>query len=108
MARSSRRIQGIRGALFVGALGLAYFLLAKFGLAVASLHPSANPLWPASGLALSSCLPRGNRVWPAILSGAFAVHAITFGSVATSIDIAIGNTLAGVLTASLVRRWCAR
>jgi two-component sensor histidine kinase len=108
VAPSSRRIQNIRSALVLGALGLAYLLLAKLGLAVASLHPSASPIWPPSGLALASCLLWGNRVWPAIASGAFLANAITFGSIATSMAIAIGNTLEGVVTASLVSRWCTR
>jgi PAS domain S-box-containing protein len=33
---------------------------------------------------------------------------MTFGSIATSIAIGIGNTLEGVVTASLVARWCTR
>jgi two-component sensor histidine kinase len=108
VALTSRRIQGIGGALMLGAVGLAYFALAKVGLAVASVHPSASPVWPPSGLALASFLLWGNRVWPAIASGAFLANAVTFGSIATSLAIAIGNTLEGALTASLVRRWCTR
>lgn len=106
MALTSKRTQGISGVLFLGALGLAYFVLAKLGLALASQHPSASPVWPPSGLALASCLLWGNRVWPAIVGGAFLANAITFGSIATSLAIAVGNALEGVLTASLVRRWC--
>src|SRR6516162_10541126 len=108
MALTSRPTQGIGGALFLGALGLGYLILAKLGLALASVHPNASPVWPPSGLALASCLVWGNRVWPAIASGAFLANAITFGSIATSMAIAIGNTLEGVLTASLVSRWCTR
>ena len=106
VALTSRWMQGINSAAFLGALALAYLLLAKFGLALASQHPSASPVWPPSGLALASCLLWGNRVWPAIAGGAFLANAITFGSIATSMAIAVGNTLEGVLTASLVRRWC--
>jgi PAS domain S-box-containing protein len=98
----------IGGALFLSALGLGYLVLAKLGLALASLHPSASPVWPPSGSALASCLLWGNRVWPAIAGGAFLANAITFGSIATSMAIAVGNTLEGVLTASLVGRWCTR
>src|SRR6516165_2602883 len=105
---TSKQIRGIGGALCFAALGLAYLLLAKLGLAVASLHPSASPIWPPSGLALASCLLWGNRVWPAIASGAFLANAITFGSITTSMAIAMGNTLEGVVTASLVARWCTR
>jgi PAS domain S-box-containing protein len=108
MALTSRWTQVIRGALFLGALGLGYFLLAKVGLALAFVHPSASPVWPPSGLALASYLLWGNRVWPAIASGAFFAGAMTCGSIATSLAIAMGNTLEGLVTASLVRRWCTR
>src|SRR5262249_22017101 len=90
------------------ALGLAYFLLAKLGLAVASLHPSASPVWPPSGLALAACLLFGHRVWPAIAAGAFLANALTFGSIATSLAIGVGNTLEALVTAELVARWCTR
>jgi len=47
----------------------------------------------------------GYRVWPAILTGAFLVNLTTAGSVATSIGIAVGNTLEGVVGSYLVRRF---
>ena len=50
-------------------LAIAYFLLAKLGLELASLHPSASPVWPPSGLALAAFLLWGKRVWPAITVG---------------------------------------
>ena len=37
-------------------------LLAKLGLALASLHPSASPIWPPTGFALAIVLLRGYRV----------------------------------------------
>jgi PAS domain S-box-containing protein len=88
------------------ALGFAYLVLAKLGLTIASLHPSASPVWPPSGLALAACLLWGSRAWPAIGAGALIANATTFGSMATSSAIAVGNTLEAVLTARLVDRWC--
>src|SRR5437867_9813821 len=32
-------------------VGLIYFLCAKAGLALASINPSATPIWPATGFA---------------------------------------------------------
>jgi two-component sensor histidine kinase len=87
------------------ALALAYFLLAKLGLAIASLHPSASPVWPPSGLALAAVLLFGNGVWPVIALGAFLANATTFGSIPTSLIIALGNTLEAVSTAWLIARW---
>jgi integral membrane sensor domain MASE1 len=53
---------------------------------------------------LAACLLFGSWIWPAIWAGAFLVNATTYGSFATSVGIAIGNTAEG---AYLVRR-CAR
>src|SRR5262249_3971218 len=65
-------------------LGGSYFILAKAGLMLASIHPSATPIWPAAGFALGFVLLCGIRVWPAILLGAFAVNATTEIAGATS------------------------
>jgi PAS domain S-box-containing protein len=94
-----------RSAFWLLALACVYFLLAKLGLALASLHPSASPVWPPSGLALGAFLLWGNRVWPAIAIGAFFANATTFGSVASSLAIAAGNTLEAMITAWLLERW---
>jgi PAS domain S-box-containing protein len=88
------------------AIGVVYFLLAKGGLFLASINPSATPIWPATGLALAAVLIRGYRIWPAILLGAFAANEITAGSLVTSLAIGVGNTLEGVIGAWLVNRWC--
>jgi diguanylate cyclase (GGDEF)-like protein len=47
----------------------------------------------------------GYRVWPGILIGAFLVNLTTAGSVATSIVIAAGNTLEGLVGCYLVSRF---
>ena len=88
-----------------GAIALCYFLLAKGGLGLASLHPSASPVWPPSGFALGVLLLSGNSLWPAIALGAFVANATTFGSLATSAAIAAGNTLEAIVTAALIDRW---
>jgi two-component sensor histidine kinase len=92
-------------ALGLLALAIVYFALAKLGLALASLHPSASPIWPPSGLALAAFLLWGNRVWPAVGAAAFLANATTFGSVGTSLAIAAGNTAEAMLTAWLLKRW---
>lgn len=97
-----------RGALGLILLGCAYFLLAKFGLTLASLHPSASPVWPPSGLALAAFLLWGNRVWPAVAVGAFFANVTTFGSVSSSLAITVGNTLEAALTAWLLEKWSNR
>jgi PAS domain S-box-containing protein len=83
-------------------LGAAYFVAGKFGLSLAIVNASATPVWPPTGIALAAFLLFGSRVWPAVLVGAFLVNITTTGSIATSIGIAVGNTLEGRLGADLV------
>jgi signal transduction histidine kinase len=87
------------------AVGLAYLILAKLGLSLASLHPSASPIWPPTGFALAVVLLRGLRVAPAIFLGAFIANATTAGSILTSAAIALGNTLECVIGGTLITRW---
>ena len=82
-----------------------YVLSGKLGLAFASLHASATPVWPPAGIALAALLLFGTRVWPAVFLGAFVVNVTTAGSVVTSLGIGVGNTLEGLLGAYLVRRF---
>jgi len=83
-----------------------YFVAAKFGLMLARAHVSATAVWPPSGIALAALLLLGYRVWPGIFLGAFLANITTAGSVATSLGIATGNTLEGLLGAYLVNRFC--
>jgi signal transduction histidine kinase/CheY-like chemotaxis protein len=97
-----------RGISYAGglvAIGVIYFTLAKGGLALASVHPSATPIWPPTGLALAAVLLWGYRTWPAIFTAAVIANATTAGSVATAIAIATGNTIEAVVGAYLVNRW---
>jgi signal transduction histidine kinase/CheY-like chemotaxis protein len=99
----SRRVG--RYALELAAIGLAYFAFAKIGLGLASIHPNATPIWPATGLALAAVMLRGYRVWPAIFLGAWLANVTTAGSVYTSSAIALGNTLESLVGAYLISRW---
>ena len=82
-----------------------YVLAAKLGLSLAFIHPSATPVWPPTGITLAALLILGNRVWPGILLGAFLANITTAGSVTTSLAIAGGNTLEGLVGAYLVNRF---
>jgi signal transduction histidine kinase len=86
-------------------VGLAYFTLAYLGLRLASIHPSATPIWPPTGLAIAAILLRGHRVAAAIFIGAFLINQLTFGSIFTSLAIATGNTLEAVIASYLVKLW---
>lgn len=91
------------GALLV--LALTYFLLAKLGLRLASINPSASAIWPPTGLALAAVLLGGSRMWPAIFLGAFAANATTAGTWVTAVVIALGNTLEALAGGVLIRLW---
>ena len=92
-------------ALRLAGTGLIYFILAKAGLTLASIHPSATPVWPPTGFAIAVTLLWGYRIWPAIFVGAFAANALTAGSLATSAAIACGNAFEALVSAWLVNRW---
>ncbi|WP_187435730.1 MASE1 domain-containing protein [Bradyrhizobium hipponense] len=97
--------RGIGQAGGLVAIGVIYFALAKGGLALASIHPSATPIWPPTGVALAAVLLWGYRTWPAIFTAAVIANATTAGSVATAIAIATGNSLEAVVGAYLIKRW---
>jgi integral membrane sensor domain MASE1 len=86
-------------------LTVVYFFAGKLGLRLAFANPSATAVWPPTGIAFAAFLIIGYWVWPAILLAAFLTNLATAGSVATSISIAVGNTLEGMLGAYLVNRF---
>lgn len=91
--------------LILAGLAIAYWVAGKLGLQLAFVHPSATAVWPATGLTLAAFLLGGYRVWPAIFLGAYLVNISTAGSMATSLGIAVGNTLEGLVGAYLVIRF---
>ncbi len=99
------RSRFLRGIAVLAALACTYFVAGKLGLKLASVHTSATAVWPCTGIALAAFLIFGYRVWPAIVAGAFLVNLTTAGSVATSVGIAVGNTLEAVVGFYLVSRF---
>ncbi len=89
---------------WLAAVTVAYVLAGKVGLLFASVHASATAVWPPTGIALAALLALGSRMWPAVAAGAFLVNVTTEGSVATSLGIALGNTLEAVIGCWLVGR----
>ena len=89
----------------VAVLAVVYFGTAKLGLRYAFVNPSATPLWAPTGITLAAFLIYGARVWPGAFLGAFFANLTTAGSVLTSIGIAAGNTLEGVVGFYLVTRF---
>jgi len=86
-------------------IAIIYVGLAKLSLALASIHPSATPIWPPTGYALGAVLLLGYRISSAIFFGALIANAITAGSIGTSLAIATGNALESLVGAYLINRW---
>jgi len=95
----------LRNAALFAALAAAYFVAGKFGLSLAFVHASATGVWPPTGIAIAAFLVFGYRLWPAVFAAAFAVNLTNAGTVATSLGIAVGNTLEGLTAAYLVNRF---
>lgn len=91
-------------AAYLG-IGLAYFAFAKAGLTLASINPSATPVWPPSGLAVASILLLGPKIGPAIFAAAWLANQTTTGDLASSLAIAFGNTLEALVAGALIGRW---
>jgi PAS domain S-box-containing protein len=87
------------------AVAVAYFLLAKFGLTLASINPSATPVWPPTGFAIAAVLLVGYWILPAVFAAAFLANFATAGTEFTSLAIAAGNTLECLIAAYLINRW---
>jgi integral membrane sensor domain MASE1 len=64
-------------------VGIAYFTFAYLGLRLASINPSATPIWPPTGLAIAAILLWGYRIVPAIFIAAFLINQLTAGSIFT-------------------------
>src|SRR5215471_12949174 len=97
-----------RGLSYVAGLigiGLTYFVLAKLGLALSLIHPSASTVWPPNGFALAALVLWGYRNWPAIFFAAMIANATTAGSIGTAISIATGNSLEALVGAVLINVW---
>jgi diguanylate cyclase (GGDEF)-like protein len=99
------RSRYLRDLPLLTALAIVYLIVAKLALKLAFVNASVTAVWPCTGVALAAFLILGYRVWPAILVGAFLANLLTAGSIATSLAIAVGNTLEGVAGCYLVTRF---
>jgi PAS domain S-box-containing protein len=82
----------------------AYVVAGKLALQLAFVHPSATAVWPPTGIAIAAVVLLGWRVWPGIFLGAFVVNLTTAGSLASSLGIALGNTLEALVAGYLANR----
>jgi PAS domain S-box-containing protein len=81
-----------------------YFLAARLGLSLASVHANVSPVWPPTGIAIAAVLLLGYRVWPGILLGAFVANVLTPVTFAAAAGIAFGNTVEAICAGAVLSR----
>jgi PAS domain S-box-containing protein len=90
-------------------IALAYYAAVQCGHQFVFLTKTMNAFWPAAGVAFATFAIFGYRAWKGILPGVFlgvlpvALGDFAFGKAAM---IAVGNTLAYLLTFAAMRRTC--
>lgn len=86
-------------------VALAYFLAARFGLALAMIEEHTSPVWIPTGIAIGALLIGGIRLWPAIFVGALVSNLWMGGNPFIAMGIAAANTLEAVVATYLVNRF---
>jgi signal transduction histidine kinase len=87
------------------AVAIIYYLTGTLGLSLARVTSSSTQVWPPTGIAIAAFLLLGSRVWPAIFVPAFLVNMSITGDIPSSLSIALGNTLEGLVASWLVCRF---
>jgi signal transduction histidine kinase/integral membrane sensor domain MASE1 len=81
-----------------------YIGAAKLGINLSVAHGVVTPVWAPAGIALAALVLFGPRLWPAVAIGALIANATSGASLTVAAFISIGNTLAAVAGAFLLRR----
>jgi len=99
------RWAGLAGyGLRLAVVAAAYFLTAQLGLQLALVHGQVTPVWPPTGIALFAILVFGVRMWPAVALAAFLVNIPLGPNPLSAAVIAVGNTLAPLFAAYLMKQ----
>jgi serine phosphatase RsbU (regulator of sigma subunit)/integral membrane sensor domain MASE1/anti-sigma regulatory factor (Ser/Thr protein kinase) len=85
-------------------VGTAYYLGARLGLSLSLVENNVTPLWPPTGIALTAFLLLGRGVWPGVALAALAVNLPISEGLVPAAATAVGNTLAPLVAAELLRR----
>ena len=97
-------LDGLPRGVVLLAVAIAYFGVAKLGLAFAAGNDIVSAVWPPSGLALAAVVLLGYRVWPAIAVAAFLSNVTGDSSPAVALGIATGNAVAALSAGFLLAR----
>lgn len=79
-----------------------YIVIAKIGLALATINETASPVWPATGVACAILFLYGLRFWPAIALGAFLINVTSSISIFATLAITIGNTSEALIGSTIL------
>lgn len=96
-------VWAVRQLLGLLALAVAYALAARFGLSLAFTTRQVTAVWPPTGIAVAAVWLWGYRVWPALFAGALLANATAGEALATAVGIAVGNTVAPLVSVWLLR-----
>src|SRR3954468_20517525 len=103
------RITRLRGgglaryAVAVGLVALVYYVAGRIGLQLAYLDGAVAALWPPAGVGLAMLFLYGVRLWPGIVIGDLLLGDFST-PFATVVAQTVGNTLALVVAALVLRR----
>ena len=85
-------------------LAAVYAGAAWLGLRYVTVGHSVSLVWPPAGLAFATLVLRGRRLWPGVAIGAFLANALTPVPLAAAAGLALGNTAAALLAATILQR----
>lgn len=85
-------------------VAIAYFVTGKLGLLIPYVGSHITLIWLPTGIAVAALMRWGFAMWPAIFMAAFAVNFSLDSTALLALNIAVGNTLAPISTAWLLRR----
>ena len=86
-------------------LALAYFLLARLGLALPFSGEIPTLFWPATAASIAILLIAGLHFWPGVMVGAIAVALSNNHSLPLLVGVVVAHTVEIALVAWLLRRW---
>ncbi|GAB2181584.1 hypothetical protein DLREEDagrD3_18070 [Denitratisoma sp. agr-D3] len=89
----------------VAALAVVYVVTGWLGLRLPYVGVNITLVWLPTGVAVAALLRGGSRFIPGIYLGAFAVNLVIGSSPWLALAIAVGNTLAPLLTVHWLLRW---
>jgi integral membrane sensor domain MASE1 len=90
-------------AIAVALVAGAYYLAGRLGLELGYLDGAVTAVWPPAGLGLAVLFLYGIRLWPGIVAGDLLLADFST-PLGTVLGQTVGNTLALVVAAMLLRR----